>query len=233
MFTYVQFSSSGLDATTIPVAVTLGAALVVLLLSDRWPTRRPHRRAAIDLPEPRRPTTATSPRLDFELTTTLGEFRVDVAHSGQGRHLALLGASGAGKSATLRMLAGLLVPESGSVRLDGVEVSGLPAERRGIGYLPQDSTLVPHLRVWEQITFGIGADPALGAYWLSRLKLDGLADRYPDQLSGGQGAPGRDGTGAGAAAGACCCWTSRSPAWTRRCATSCAACCAPCSGTPR
>jgi ABC-type sulfate/molybdate transport systems ATPase subunit/ABC-type sulfate transport system permease component len=187
VFTYVQFSSSGLDATTIPVAVTLGAALIVLLLADRWPTRRPHRRAAVDLPEPRRPTTATSPRLDFELAVTLGEFRVDVAHRGQGRHLALLGASGAGKSATLRMLAGLLVPESGSVRLDGVEVSGLPAERRGIGYLPQDSTLVPHLRVWEQITFGIGADPALGAYWLSRLKLDGLADRYPNQLSGGQG----------------------------------------------
>ncbi len=187
VFTYVQFSSSGLDATTVPVAVTLGAALIVLLLADRWPTRRVHRRAAIDLPEPRPPTTATSPRLDFELTATLGEFRVHVAHSGTGRHLALLGASGAGKSATLRMLAGLLRPESGSVRLDGVEVGGLPAERRGIGYLPQDSTLVPHLRVWEQITFGIGADPALGAYWLSRLKLDGLADRYPNQLSGGQG----------------------------------------------
>jgi molybdate transport system permease protein len=121
------------------------------------------------------------------LAARLGEFRVDVRHSGQGRHLALLGASGAGKSATLRMLAGLLRPESGSVRLDGVEVSTLPAERRGIGYLPQDSTLLPHLRVWEQITFGLGADPALGAYWLSRLKLDGLADRYPNQLSGGQG----------------------------------------------
>lgn len=187
VFTYVQFSSSGLDATTIPVAVTLGAALVVLLLADRWPARRPHRRATITLPPPRPPTAATSPRLDFELTAKLGEFTVDVEHHGSGRHLALLGASGAGKSATLRMLAGLLAPESGSVRLDGAEVSGLPAEHRGIGYLPQDSTLLPHLRVWEQITFGIGADQALGAYWLARLKLDGLADRYPNQLSGGQG----------------------------------------------
>jgi molybdate transport system permease protein len=186
VFVYVQFSSSGLDATTIPVAVTLVAALVVLLLAEKWPSRR-HRRVAITLPEPRPPAVATSPRLDFELIAKLGEFRVDVQHHGEGRHLALLGASGAGKSATLRMLAGLLLPESGSVQLDGVEVSGLPAERRGIGYLPQDSTLLPHLRVWEQITFGIGADPALGAYWLSRLKLDGLADRYPNQLSGGQG----------------------------------------------
>ena len=187
VFVYVQFASSGLASTTIPVAVTLVAALVVLLLAERWPTRRGHRRGAITLPEPRPPAVATSPRLDFELTARLGEFRVRVAHQGQGRHLALLGSSGAGKSATLRMMAGLLRPESGSVRLDGVELSGLPAERRGIGYLPQDSTLLPHLRVWEQITFGIGADPALGAYWLSRLKLDGLADRYPSQLSGGQG----------------------------------------------
>ncbi len=187
VFVYVQFSSSGLAATTIPVAVTLGAALVVLLLADRWPARRAHRRAAITLPPPRPPAAATSPRLDFRLAATLGEFRVEVAHAGTGRHLALLGASGAGKSATLRMLAGLLRPETGTVTLDGVEVGGLPAERRGIGYLPQDSTLLPHLRVWEQITFGVGADPALGAYWLSRLKLDGLADRYPHQLSGGQG----------------------------------------------
>ncbi|HKN99553.1 MAG TPA: ABC transporter ATP-binding protein, partial [Pseudonocardiaceae bacterium] len=101
--------------------------------------------------------------------------------------LAILGPSGAGKSATLRMLAGLLRAESGHVRLDGRDVLGLPAEQRGVGYLPQDSTLVPHLRVWQQVTFGVGADPALGAYWLHRLKLDGLADRYPNQLSGGQG----------------------------------------------
>ncbi|HEX5119282.1 MAG TPA: ATP-binding cassette domain-containing protein [Pseudonocardiaceae bacterium] len=189
VFVYVQFSSgSGLPSTTIPVAVTLAAAALVLLLADRWPGRRQRRRGAVrDLPEPRPPAAAVSPRLDFELRATLGEFHIDVAHAGSGRHLAILGPSGAGKSATLRMLAGLLRAESGYVRLDGRDVLGLPAERRGVGYLPQDSTLVPHLRVWQQVTFGIGADPALGAYWLHRLKLDGLADRYPNQISGGQG----------------------------------------------
>ncbi|HKN95678.1 MAG TPA: ATP-binding cassette domain-containing protein, partial [Pseudonocardiaceae bacterium] len=189
VFVYVQFSSgAGLPSTTIPVAVTLGAAALVLLLADRWPGRRQRRRGAVrELPEPRLPVAAVSPRLDFRLAATLGDFRVDVAHAGTGRHLAILGPSGAGKSATLRMLAGLLRAESGHVRLDGRDVLGLPAERRGVGYLPQDSTLVPHLRVWQQVTFGVGADPALGAYWLRRLKLDGLADRYPDQLSGGQG----------------------------------------------
>ncbi|HVV18675.1 MAG TPA: ATP-binding cassette domain-containing protein [Pseudonocardiaceae bacterium] len=187
VFVYVQFGSTGLDSTVIPVAVTLVAALVVLLLADRWPGRRLRRPRARELPAPRPPAAATSPRLDFRLRATLGDFHVDVAHAGSGRHLAVLGPSGSGKSATLRMLAGLLKAEDGHVLLDGQDVLGLPAERRGVGYLPQDSTLVPHLRVWQQVTFGVGADPALGAYWLQRLKLDGLADRYPDQISGGQG----------------------------------------------
>ena len=187
VFTYVQFGSTGLDSTVLPVAVTLAAAVVVLLLAERRSGRHRRRGAPRALPEPVPPAAATSPRLDFELHARLGDFTVDVAHAGTGRHLAILGPSGAGKSATLRMLAGLLPAERGHVRLDDVDVLGLPAERRGVGYLPQDSTLVPHLRVWQQITFGVGADPGLGAYWLRRLRLDDLADRYPDQLSGGQG----------------------------------------------
>jgi molybdate transport system permease protein len=186
VFTYVQFGSTGLTATTIPVAVTLLAALVVLLLADRRPHRRVGARRATVLPRPRRPMPTASPRLDFRLRARVGGFTVDVAHAGRGRHLALLGSSGAGKSATLRLLAGLLRAETGHVALDDVDISGLPVERRGIGYLPQDSTLLPGLSVWRQITFGVDADPALGAYWLNRLQLDGLADRRPDQLSGGQ-----------------------------------------------
>jgi molybdate transport system permease protein len=187
VFVYVQFGSTGLDSTVIPVAVTLVAALVVLLLADRWPGIRRRRARVRHLPESRPPAAAASPRLDFRVRATLGDFHVDVAHSGTGRHLAILGPSGSGKSATLRMLAGLLRAESGHVRLDGVDVLGLPAERRGIGYLPQDSTLLPHLRVWQQVTFGVGAYPGLGAYWLRRLKLADLADRFPSQISGGQG----------------------------------------------
>jgi molybdate transport system permease protein len=184
VFTYVQFSGSGLDATTVPIAVTLGATLVALLAIEHWP-RLPRRHLGA-LPAPRPPTAMGSPRLEFQLRASLGQFTLDVAHAAQGRHLAILGASGSGKSTTLRVLAGLLHPESGHVRLDGREVSGLVPERRDIGYVPQDSTLLPHLRLWDQITFGVGADPALGAYWLDRLRLGGLADRLPSQLSGGQ-----------------------------------------------
>ena len=186
VFVFVQFSSTGLDATDIPVLVTLAAALVVLALAERWPVRRRHRRRPVELPEPGPPVAARSPRLDFDLSARLGEFRVHIRHQASGRHLAVLGPSGAGKSATLRMLAGLLRSTDGHLRLDGRDVLALPAERRGIGYLPQDSTLLPHLRVWEQVTFGVGARPELGAYWLDRLRLHGLADRFPDQLSGGQ-----------------------------------------------
>lgn len=120
------------------------------------------------------------------MTARLGGFRLAVEHRGAGRNLAILGASGSGKSATLRLLAGVLSPHDAQISLGGSDLAVLPAERRGIGYLPQHPTLLPHLRVWEQVTFGVGADPALAAFWLDRLKLSDLADRYPDQLSGGQ-----------------------------------------------
>ncbi|MEY9910611.1 ABC-type sulfate/molybdate transport systems ATPase subunit/ABC-type sulfate transport system permease component [Catenulispora sp. MAP12-49] len=188
VFTYVQFSSTGLAATTIPVLVTLGAALVVLLIADRGPARRAHRRRPVRLPEPRPPALSQGPVLDFDVTARLGGFRLAVAHRGAGRNLAILGASGSGKSATLRLLAGVLPAHDAHncISLGGRDLAALPAERRGIGYLPQHPTLLPHLRVWEQVTFGVGADPALAAFWLDRLKLTELADRYPDQLSGGQ-----------------------------------------------
>jgi molybdate transport system ATP-binding protein/molybdate transport system permease protein len=186
VFTYVQFSSTGLAATTIPVLVTLGAALVVLLIADRGPARRAHRRRAVRLPEPRPPALSQGPVLDFSMTARLGGFRLAVEHRGEGRNLAILGASGSGKSATLRLLAGVLAPHDARITLGGRDLAALPAERRGIGYLPQHPTLLPHLRVWEQVTFGVGSDPALAAFWLDRLKLADLADRYPDQLSGGQ-----------------------------------------------
>src|SRR5581483_520936 len=58
--------------------------------------------------------------------------------------------------------------------------------RRGIGYLPQDPALIPHLTVAEQVTFGRGADRAVAAHWLERFGLAALAGRRADQLSGGQ-----------------------------------------------
>jgi molybdate transport system permease protein len=65
-------------------------------------------------------------------------------------------------------------------------MTDVPAERRQVGYVPQEPSLLPHLRVWDQLQFGVGTDPAIAAYWLSQLRLRGLETRRPDELSGGQ-----------------------------------------------
>jgi thiamine transport system ATP-binding protein len=72
-----------------------------------------------------------------------------------GEIVALLGPSGSGKSTLLRVIAGLLAPASGSVVVDGVDVTGLPAHRRGIGMVFQDEQLFPHRDVARNIEFGL------------------------------------------------------------------------------
>jgi len=82
--------------------------------------------------------------------------------------LCLLGRNGAGKTTTLKAVMGLLKPASGSIRLDGEELTALPPDaiaRRGIGYVPQGRRLFPHLTVAENLTMGLlarsGRDGAL------------------------------------------------------------------------
>ncbi|MFL4907195.1 ATP-binding cassette domain-containing protein [Streptomyces sp. MMS24-I2-30] len=186
VYTYVQFGSTGLAATLLPVAVSLAAAVAVLAVNHCTAhLRLPHRRRTAP-PAPRAPRARTSPRLAFDLRARSGSFHLRVAHTARGRHLAILGPSGAGKSLTLRLVAGLIRPDEGYVRLDDDDLTALPPERRGVGYVPQDVSLIPHLAVWQQVTFGVDTDPALAAYWLRRLDLDGLQHRLPHQLSGGQ-----------------------------------------------
>jgi ABC-type Fe3+/spermidine/putrescine transport system ATPase subunit/ABC-type sulfate transport system permease component len=187
VFTFVQFDASGLPATMLPIASALAAALVLLTLASlRVRRRRPDRER---LPSERAPTlSAPQPvPLDFAIRRCLDGFSLDIAHTAKSSRLAVLGPSGAGKTLTLRILAGLAPADprsrvhAGSCRLDE-----LPAERRGVGYVPQSPALLPRRTVWRQVTFGATASPALAAWWLSRLGLGGLERRYPDELSGGQ-----------------------------------------------
>ena len=111
---------------------------------------------------------------------------------------ALLGVSGAGKSLTLRSLAGLLHLEEGHIALDGRVLFDsqqhifLPPQARRIGYVPQHSALFPHQTVAEQIRFALPArihrksQAARVAELIVALELEGLERRYPDALSGGQ-----------------------------------------------
>jgi ABC-type sulfate/molybdate transport systems ATPase subunit/ABC-type sulfate transport system permease component len=186
VFTYVQFGSTGLTATTLPVAASLGAALAVLVLAVAIPRlHRPHP-APVPLPAARIPTARAVAPLSFELSGRAGTFTVAVAHQGHSPRLGILGASGAGKSLTLRMLAGLATLDRGRILFDDADLSALPPADRGIGYLPQEASLLPHLPVWAQTTFGVGADASLAAYWIDRLQLTPLVNRRPEQLSGGQ-----------------------------------------------
>ncbi len=185
VYTFVQFDETGLPATMLPIAVALLAALTVVLLVQ------------LPLPRRRRPRTSTpapvslSPRppalLDFAVAKQLGGFSLNVAHRARSPRLALLGPSGAGKTLTLRLLAGLTpIQGAGHITAGSQALDALPPERRGIGYVPQQSALMPRRTVWRQVTFAPHAKPGLAAWWIERLGLGGLEDRYPDELSGGQ-----------------------------------------------
>lgn len=113
----------------------------------------------------------------------------------RGEILALLGESGSGKTTLLRMIAGFETPTSGEVFIDGRLVAGngvfMEAERRGIGVVFQDYALFPHLRVRENMEFGLKHLPAKErkerTEWMMELTgTSGMQERYPHELSGGQ-----------------------------------------------
>ena len=188
VFTYVQFSSTGIPTTQAPTALALLIAAVVLLLAGfrvpRAVRNRFHRSAPAV--EPTRPQAIAGRPVSFDVDARVGDFQLQVAHTARSPRIAVLGASGAGKSMLLRALAGLLGPDVGVVRLGEVELSGVAVEERQLGYVPQQHGLFPDRTAWQQATFGVHADPGVAAWWLQRLQLDGLRDRLPQQLSGGQ-----------------------------------------------
>ncbi|MGY4627088.1 ABC transporter ATP-binding protein [Bradyrhizobium sp. USDA 4486] len=111
----------------------------------------------------------------------------------KGEVLCLLGPSGCGKTTTLRMIAGFMEPESGSIVIDGREATGMPPYRRDTGMVFQGYALFPHMTVEENVAFGLvninvprKARNARVAEMLELVELTHLAARYPRQLSGGQ-----------------------------------------------
>ena len=185
VYSYVQFDSAGLQSTLLPIAAALGTALVVLVLSQLGGRNRRRR-------SPTRPAAAPTPpaaaaeELSFSVRTSLGRFHLEVASHRPSQRLALLGPSGAGKTVTLRLLAGIATAEEAHIRAGDRILSRLPAEERGIGYLPQSSALLPRRTVWQQVTLAVDADQGAAGWYLRRLGLAGLEDRFPEELSGGQ-----------------------------------------------
>ena len=108
---------------------------------------------------------------------------------------AVLGASAAGKSTLLRLIAGFEKPTDGTIELDGIEISNstsvLVPEKRNLGIVPQDSALFPHLDVSQNIGFGLSGlsakdKSARVAELLELVELTAFANARVDQLSGGQ-----------------------------------------------
>jgi sulfate/thiosulfate transport system ATP-binding protein len=106
---------------------------------------------------------------------------------------ALLGPSGSGKSTLLRVIAGLERPDGGSVKVAGVDITAAPARNRGIGFVFQHYAPFKHMTVEQNVAFGLKVRKRAKreitervAELLCLVRLDGLAGRYPSQLSGGQ-----------------------------------------------
>jgi iron(III) transport system ATP-binding protein len=104
---------------------------------------------------------------------------------------AVLGRSGCGKTTLLRIIAGFVAPDAGTVALDGRPVVDLPPERRRVGYVSQEGSLFPHLDVAGNVGFGLPRRLRRARHRVDELLElvglePGLADRYPHQLSGGQ-----------------------------------------------
>ncbi|MGW6358155.1 ABC transporter ATP-binding protein [Streptomyces sp. NPDC055092] len=110
-----------------------------------------------------------------------------------GEVMALLGPSGSGKTTALRAVAGFVRPASGRVLIGDRDVTDLPPHRRGIGMVVQQYALFPHLRVEDNVAFGLKAQKVAKAEIPARvteaLEMTGMASyakRYPRELSGGQ-----------------------------------------------
>lgn len=105
----------------------------------------------------------------------------------------LLGPSGSGKSTLLRLVAGLEVPESGMVAIDGKDVTNVPVRQRQVGFVFQNYALFGHMNVFDNVAFGLAvrkekkSDISARVYHLLQLvQLQDYAHRRPEQLSGGQ-----------------------------------------------
>jgi len=184
VFVSVLFSSTGIPQTQAPTALAIAVAVAVLLLTDVRLVRRKRRPPVLPAPAP--PSRVEPVAVSFDLDVAVGTFQLRVAHQATSNRIAILGPSGAGKSITLRAIAGFLGQEAGRVQFNGEDVAQVRVEQRRVGYVPQGLVMFPGRTAWQQVLFAAGADPALAAWWLRTLRLDGLEGRLPGELSGGQ-----------------------------------------------
>lgn len=121
----------------------------------------------------------------------LGPVSFDVK---QGEFLAILGPSGCGKTTLLRILTGLIAPDSGTIEKEGLDITGLSPEKRGIGIVFQNFALFENMTALKNISYALQHGASMSAQaarekalqMLELVDLSDCADKYPRELSGGQ-----------------------------------------------
>jgi len=135
--------------------------------------------------------------LAVDVEKRLGEFQIAAKFETTGGAAALFGASGAGKTSIVNMIAGLVTPDRGRIALDdtvlfdSIARVNVPAHRRRIGYVFQEGRLFPHLTVAQNLDYGrwmggLPPDPAEHERIVSLLDIGALLPRRPGRLSGGE-----------------------------------------------
>lgn len=132
--------------------------------------------------------------LQVTIKKKLGNFLLDVDFKMEGGVFAILGASGCGKSMTLKCIAGIERPDEGRIVLndrvlfDSQKRINLPPQKRKVGYMFQDYALFPNMNVVQNIQAGMGRKPdhEKVTEYINGFQLKGLEEHMPDQLSGGQ-----------------------------------------------
>src|SRR5438445_9270714 len=135
--------------------------------------------------------------LRVDVSKQLGEFTLQASFTSEGRVTGLFGASGAGKTSLINIIAGLLRPDRGVIAIDGDVLDDtsarthVPPHKRRIGYVFQDARLFPHLNVRQNLDYGrrmnrLADDPAQRKRVTDLLDIGHLMDRRPGKLSGGE-----------------------------------------------
>ena len=132
--------------------------------------------------------------LEVNIRKQIGKFKLEVSFDTGQEIFALLGASGCGKSMTLRCIAGIETPDEGRIVINGNVVYdsekkiNVKPQKRNVGYMFQDYALFPNMTVEQNIMAGMGKHPSPKEVqqFVERFQLQGLEAHLPAQLSGGQ-----------------------------------------------
>ena len=126
----------------------------------------------------------------YDNTEVLTDINLDIKH---GEFITLLGPSGCGKTTLLRLIAGFEQPNAGAIYLDGVQMAGLPADKRPVNTVFQQYALFPHMTVAQNVAYGLKLKKVPKdeiqtrvREMLAMVQLEHLANRRPQDLSGGQ-----------------------------------------------